>query len=444
MKKLAIALWALLLAGAAQAQSVSWPPPSGALAFLCVYNSSPPTLTTTNVAFAQCDSTGSLRVAGSFTPSGTQNVNLTQILSAAPSLTNPLWVFPATGATFPVSGTITANQGTANATPWPVTGSGAAGTAAAGVVTVQGIASMTKLLVTPDSIALPANQSVNVSQINAVTPLMGNGSTGTGSQRVTIASDNTAFSVNATLSAETTKVIGTVNQGTSPWVVSGTVSLPAAGTSVVGSVAAGTAAATSVLDGSIYNSTTPTLTNGQQAASQADTTGARRVSTEGGKATYSAGIGNGSLAAATTDVVTITGSASKTIRVTRISVSGTATAAAGVDIQIIKRSTANSGGTSAAITIAPHDSTNAAASATLLNYSANPTLGTTVAVIRSSLMTFTTSAGAIPSVPYVIDFTTRNAQGIVLRGTTQVLAVNLGGATVTGGVIYVDIEWTEE
>lgn len=77
-----------------------------------------------------------------------------------------------------------------------------------------------KLLVTPDSVALPANQSVNVSQINAVTPLMGNGVTGTGSQRVTIASDNTAFSVNATLSAETTKVIGTVNQGTSPWVTS--------------------------------------------------------------------------------------------------------------------------------------------------------------------------------------------------------------------------------
>lgn len=67
-----------------------------------------------------------------------------------------------------------------------------------------------KMLVTPDSVALPANQSVNISQINGVTPLMGNGTTGTGSQRVTIASDNTAFSVNATLSAETTKVIGTI------------------------------------------------------------------------------------------------------------------------------------------------------------------------------------------------------------------------------------------
>lgn len=100
----------------------------------------------------------------------------------------------------------TVNQGTS---PWIVAGGGTAGSAATGVVTIQGIASMTKLLVTPDSVALPANQSVNVSQINAVTPLMGNGVTGTGSQRVTIASDNTAFSVNATLAAETTKVIGT-------------------------------------------------------------------------------------------------------------------------------------------------------------------------------------------------------------------------------------------
>lgn len=59
--------------------------------------------------------------------------------------------------------------------------------------------------------ALTANQSVNAAQINGITPLMGNGITGTGSQRVTIASDNTAFPVNATLGAETTKVIGTVN-----------------------------------------------------------------------------------------------------------------------------------------------------------------------------------------------------------------------------------------
>lgn len=49
-----------------------------------------------------------------------------------------------------------------------------------------------KLLVTPDSVALPANQSVNVSQVNGVAPSMGNGASGTGVQRVVIANDSSA------------------------------------------------------------------------------------------------------------------------------------------------------------------------------------------------------------------------------------------------------------
>ena len=52
--------------------------------------------------------------------------------------------------------------------------------------------------------ALTANQSVNKAQINGVAPLMGNGVSGTGTQRVNIASDNTAFPVNATLSPGST------------------------------------------------------------------------------------------------------------------------------------------------------------------------------------------------------------------------------------------------
>lgn len=58
------------------------------------------------------DTNGNLCIKGSIsiTPSGTQNVNLTEIAGAAPSATNPLWVFPATGAVFPVSGTFTASN----------------------------------------------------------------------------------------------------------------------------------------------------------------------------------------------------------------------------------------------------------------------------------------------------------------------------------------------
>lgn len=138
--------------------------------------------------------------------------------------------------------------------------------------------------------ALPANQSVNVAQINGVTTLMGNGVTGTGSQRVTIASDNTAFSVNATLSAETTKVIGTVNQGTSPWVVSangGTFAVTQsgnwtnrivgnAGATLDSTVGAGTAPTDQLVVGALYNSTEISPTTGQAFALQADAKGRLR------------------------------------------------------------------------------------------------------------------------------------------------------------------------
>lgn len=105
---------------------------------------------------------------------------------------------------------------------------------------------------------------VNIKEINAVTPLMGNGTTGTGSLRVTIASDNTAFSVNATLSAETTKVIGTVRV------------LGNGGATVDSTVGAGTAPTNQVVVGAIYNSTEISPTTSQAFALQADSKGRLR------------------------------------------------------------------------------------------------------------------------------------------------------------------------
>lgn len=84
------------------------------------------------------------------------------------------------------------------------------------------------------TVSITANSAVNVAQINGVTPLMGNGVTGTGSQRVTIASDNTAFTVNAAQS-------GTWNITN----VSGTVSLPTGAATAAKQPALGTAGSAS-------------------------------------------------------------------------------------------------------------------------------------------------------------------------------------------------------
>ena len=53
--------------------------------------------------------------------------------------------------------------------------------------------------------------------------------------------------------------------------------------------------------------------------------------------------------ATATDVVVLSGSASKVIRVTKVSIVGTATAASIYDHYVIKRTTANTGGTTAAL-----------------------------------------------------------------------------------------------
>lgn len=74
---------------------------------------------------------------------------------------------------------------------------GTAGSASANVVTVQGVGSMTKLLVTPDSVALPANQSVNTAQVNGVTTLTGTGAVGTGAQRVAVGTDTATIAGSA-------------------------------------------------------------------------------------------------------------------------------------------------------------------------------------------------------------------------------------------------------
>ena len=53
------------------------------------------------------------------------------------------------------------------------------------------VANTNKLLVTPDSVALPANQSVNVAQVAGTATSVNNGTVDAGTQRVTIASDST-------------------------------------------------------------------------------------------------------------------------------------------------------------------------------------------------------------------------------------------------------------
>ena len=157
--------------------------------------------------------------------------------------------------------------------------------------------------------------------------------------------------------------------------------------------------------------------------------------------TYSCSSGAIVPALTATDIFTITGNATTTVFVTKVTVGGTQTTGGMTLVKLIKRSTANSAGTSTAGVNVPHDSADAAASATTLVYTANPTTGTAVGTIRSQSVAFSSATGTTNN---VLTFELGDkGRPVVLRGTAQVLAVNLNGVTVTGGSLNIDIEWYE-
>lgn len=175
-----------------------------------------------------------------------------------------------------------------------------------------------------------------------------------------------------------------------------------------------------------------------------NTQGQASVNTEGRKATYSAAANAVAMPANAVDTFVIGGSGTKTVRVLRVGVSGVQTTAGVVAVILVVRSAADTGAANA-ITAVPHDSTNAAATATVKSYTTVPSpQGTFVGTARAARLFVPAPASVAAPLPLVWDFTTRNGQGLVLRSAAEVLAVNFVGVTITGGVMDFDVEWTEE
>lgn len=147
-------------------------------------------------------------------------------------------------------------------------------------------------------------------------------------------------------------------------------------------------------------------------------------------------------ATAATDIFVIGGSATKTVRVTHLALSCTATAATAVDVIFLVRSTADTAGTSTPVGKVQLDSADANATNTVLAYTANPTVGNLVGNVSIDKTAFSTTTGA-PQF-FFSDFGIRRTRSIVLRGTAQQLAINLNGQSIAGIACDAETEWTEE
>lgn len=164
------------------------------------------------------------------------------------------------------------------------------------------------------------------------------------------------------------------------------------------------------------------------------------------KASFAAAISGLTVANAGTDFFTITGAAGRKIIINRISFSGIATSAAAVPITLIKRSAANTGGTSTTPTAVPVDSANATSPQGIVRaYTANPSaLGTAVGTVSAVRVILSTASASVGSTPIEFNLERMFHRPVVLNDATEVLSLNFGAQTVAGNSLDLMIAWTEE
>ena len=186
------------------------------------------------------------------------------------------------GVTQPVSGTVTLSSQTvtlgANPTvtvannPTVTIGASSVTQPVSGTVTLS---SQTVTLGANPTVTVANNPTVTIGSISITQPVSGT---------VTLSSQTVTLGSNPTVTVANNPTV-TIGSDSITQAVSGTVTLSSQTVTlaqVVGSVGAGTAANNSLLVGGVYNTTTPTLTNGQQAAAQFDASGNLMVNIKAG------------------------------------------------------------------------------------------------------------------------------------------------------------------
>ena len=197
--------------------------------------------------------------------------------------------------------------------------------------------------------------------------------------------------------------------------------------------------------GQVYSGSYPAFAANSLQVVSLDKTGAQMSNGEGRKPTYSAAAIAYSPYATPQDILGIVGSASKQVRVLRFAVSGRATSANQLDVQLVKRSAADTGGTPTALTAVAHDSNDGAAGAAVSSFAAAPTPGTLVGAIRAQQINLSAAGSGGAAVPVEFDFGTANDKTIVLDAASEALYLNLNGAAMPAGtVLNVFVEWSEE
>lgn len=162
---------------------------------------------------------------------------------------------------------------------------------------------------------------------------------------------------------------------------------------------------------------------------------------EASQPTFWAGAVDVTPAATPTDLVTLKGAVGKIIKLRRVVISGIATTAGQMTVSLIKRTAANTGGTTTVPTSSQGDQ-DGNAGAVLAQYSANPSGLGAGKTIRSRRVFLNLATAQLDRVEFL--FGKDGGKSPVLRGVNEFFAINLGGGAVpAGGKIDWELEWTE-
>jgi hypothetical protein len=179
---------------------------------------------------------------------------------------------------------------------------------------------------------------------------------------------------------------------------------------------------------------------------------ATMVSLDTGRPTYRAAANFTPQATGAVTVLSIQGSATKTVRVKRIGLSGVSTGAGQSIYTLQKTSALGAGGTTVTPTVAKMDSADANATAVVQHYTTTlkaagtPIGGPLSAANVQTCVTAVPTTGVLPLTQLFPEFGAPVGHAIVLRGVAEFLEVqNIAAANLAAGtVLCYCVEWEED
>lgn len=176
------------------------------------------------------------------------------------------------------------------------------------------------------------------------------------------------------------------------------------------------------------------------------------VTQDNGRQTYRAGANFTPQPTAAVTMITITGSATKTVRIQRIGIAGVSTGSGQQILALQRTSALGAGGTLVAPTVAKLDTASAAATAVVNHWTTTLKAAGTPVGGPISVVNVQTTVTAIPVTSPGLtqlmfpELGVPLGQNIVLRGVADILEVqNIGAANLAAGTVYAYfVEWSED